>query len=159
MWVFGQDDEAVGHGFFAGEDGFVVAVCLGHQRAGRLAGGGIGNETAVGGGYFGIEGVVDVFEGVGGVVRIFGNHQGVDPHRQAVFGHEHLDIDAVAGFDGPVAGDVQIAAVAHGHAQVASGEVVDVCGGGEDADVFAYGTHHVGGRLQVFGLGAVGVFA
>ena len=92
-------------------------------------------------------------------MRVFGNHQGVDPHRQAVFRHEHLDVDAVAGFDGPVAGDVQIAAVADGHAQVAGGEVVDVGGGGEDADVFAYGAHHIGGRLQVFGLGTVGVSA
>ena len=156
---FRQYHETLRFHFIARENGRAVAEFFLHQLARRFAGGGVGNEVAVLRRHFRVQRVVDVFVRIGHVVRVFRNHERVNPNTHAGFGCEYLNGVFAACFLRTAFGNVQIAAVADGHAQIAVGQAVDIARRAEAFHVAAHLFEQGVGGFQIGGVVAVRVFA
>src|SRR5690606_14522369 len=121
----------LGHHLLRRVDARVVADRLVHQRGGRLVG--VGELHVVGDfrNDFRTQQEVQVGVGVVDVLRIGGNGQHVEEGARALLGNAVLDVHPGAGFLGARLGLVQVAGIAHGHADVAVGQVGNVLGGVE----------------------------
>ena len=96
--------------------------------------------------------------GIGHILRIFRNHKRINPNAHTSGGSEHFDVDVVFRLFGAVFGDIQVTAVAHGHAQIARGHIVDIARRAEAFHIGAHFFHHIHSGFQIIAVFAIGVF-
>src|SRR5690606_16363451 len=128
-----------------------------HQRLGGLVGVGVAHVVADLRDHLRIQQVVDEGVGLLDVPGIRRDGQHVEPQVGAFLGNGVADLDALAGLFGAVGGLEHVAGIAHGHADIAVGQIGDVFGGMEVGDVGAHFQQPGLGVRIVLGILAVGV--